>query len=144
MNFRGEGWAGLQHTMEEQFNSRQPVELLLGISRELPDHQVSLLDAELRHQGVALLGRVEIGSGPWPVTLRLAVRRPPAVRGTGVLPLAVLLVGALGLVGITGIIGWRVGDVIKGLGDALTKSLVPITLILGGIWLGSKYIEKAR
>jgi ABC-type dipeptide/oligopeptide/nickel transport system permease component len=71
-------------------------------------------------------------------------------------PLAVLIIVALGGVGIAAFLGWKVGNVI----DALAKYIIPVTLIgVGGLVLaayvmrpvaakavevGPKYIEAAR
>lgn len=143
MNLQGTGWVGLQRTMEEHFNPGRPVEILLGLPVDLSSTQLDLLNAELRSQGVPLLSPAQIGSGPWPITLRLAVRRPQRSRGTGLLPLAVLIIGALGAVGVTGLLGWRLGEVISSMGEALSRSLIPMTLILGGVWVLTKYMERA-
>lgn len=132
----------LQLTVQEHFNPGQPIELLVGLPTDLSDQEVGRVKAELRQQG--LPSSVEIGSGPWPTTLRFRFLRPARPRGVAVLPLAILIIGALGAVGVAGILGWQVGEVVKGVGDAMARSLIPLTLVVGGIWLFSRYVEARR
>lgn len=122
----GTSLQSLQLQLEEHFNSGQPVELVLGIVRPLSDSELAQVEEELRRGGLELLAPVEVGIAPWPNTLRLAFRRPVQTRGYGILPLAVLLIAAIGAVGVGGVLGWRLGELIAG----LTENL-PLVLILG-------------
>lgn len=140
--FQGQGWETLQLTVQEHFNPGQPVELLVGLPTDLSNQEVRRVEAELHQQG--LRSSVEIGSGPWPTTLRFRFLRPARPRGVAVWPLAVLLIGAIGAVGVTGILGWRLGEAMGDIGAAMARSLIPLTLVVGGIWVFSRYVEAKR
>ena len=137
MVLQGEGWVAFQLILEEHFQANRRLEVLLGLGTDLSAQQLASLETELLRQGVPLLGRIELGTNPWPITLRLVVRSAPS-RGSAAVPLVVLIIGALGAVGLAGVLGWRIGEVVKGLGDALVRGLIPLTLILGTVYLVGK------
>lgn len=128
----------IQAVLEEHYNINQKVELLLGLPRELSDAEVAVFEQSLRQQGLQLTAPVQAGIAPWPSTLRMEFRRAARnPREIGVLPLAVLLPVALGAIGITGILGYKVGQVIESIG----KNIVPLVLIGGAIWLGLVFMK---
>jgi hypothetical protein len=146
----------LDRALMEFFSPGQKVELLLGLPRDISDQEVAQLEQQLVNAGLDLHS-IEMGSTKeWPYALRMIFTRPYRPEGVAVWPLAVLIIVALGGVGIAAFLGWKVGNVI----DALAKYIIPVTLIgVGGLVLaayvmrpvaakavevGPKYIEAAR
>ena len=121
------------------FQPGQGVELLLQLDQDLSSAELGTIQGTLVVNGMQLLSPVDIGTGPWPNTLRLQFRYPSA-HEVGMLPLAVLLVLALGSVGVGSFLGWKVGDVVGSIG----KYMVPLALIFGGVYVLSKYVERPR
>lgn len=128
--------------IQENFAPGETVEVLLGLSRDISNEEVGMVREAMKRQG--LKSKVEMGSGPWPNTMRLQFQRPVRQQGFAILPLAVLIIGALGAVGIGGVLGWKVGNVVESIGNSIGKSLIPLTLVGGGIWLLSRFVEAKR
>lgn len=135
--FAGASLDGLQRAIEEHYNPGQRCSVVLGLERELTDDEVGVLESELAQSG--LRAKVEPGMAPeWPAAVRLEFTRPAKVQGVGVWPLAAVLVAALGAVGIVGILGWRLGEVVA----ALAKNLLPIALIGAATFLMYGFVTR--
>lgn len=110
-------------------------ELRLYTFSPLSQEKLDTLYSEL-HKSGRLTGKMwETLSSP--STLHIPFREPE-VSGTGVLPFAVLVVLALGAVGVAGILGWSLGKLIGDIGETIKKIALPAVLILGGILLLSR------
>lgn len=122
----------LQQYLAQNVPEGQPVELFLGVDRDLSADELDIMQDELQRGGLVLLEPIGVGSsGDWDNTVRVKFSRPAPLRGEiGVLPLAVLIIGALGAIGIGGIAGWKLGNIM----DSFAKNIVPLALILGGIY----------
>lgn len=131
----------LQQYLAKNVPEGKPVELFIGVERDLNSDELDLLQDDLLAGGLELLDPVSIGSsGDWANTVRLNFKKPVANQsGIGILPLAVLIIGALGAVGIGGIFGWKLGNIM----DSFAKNIVPIALILGGIWAVTTIAKKS-
>ena len=128
----------LQWQAEEHFSPGANVEAIIGLPRDLSGEELASLEAKLRQSGLDLIDSPAVGyTSEWPNALRLRFRRPVRVKGAAFLPLAVLLVLALGGIGITGIVGWKLGDVIEG----ISKNLLPIALITAGTIIAVAYVK---
>jgi len=124
----------LDRALMEFFSPGQKVELLLGLPRDISDQEVARMGQQLVNAGLDLHS-IEMGSTKeWPYALRMIFTRPYRPEGVAAWPLAVLIIVALGGVGIAAFLGWKIGNVI----DALAKYIVPITLIgVGGLVLAA-------
>lgn len=123
----------LQEAVAKNYSPGQTVELFIGIGRDLSIDELSAVQERFAQGGLKLLSPLAIGASPWPNTLRLVFANPEEPPGVGfilALPLAVLVIGALGVVGIGAFLGFKLGNVV----DSLAKNLLPITLItVGGL-----------
>ena len=143
--FKGFDLEGLQYIIDEQFGAGAKVDLVIGLYNPLTDDQVSMFEQFLRESSVPLLAPVQYGSSPengWDYALSIKfhnpVRQPGQVGFVWWIPLA--LVGGLATIGITGWIGFQVGEFLQ----SLAKAIIPIALILGGAYLASKALEQRR
>ena len=128
----------LQWQAEEHFAPGDKVEAIIGLPADLNATELSTLEAKLKASGLDLIDTVALGATPeWPNALRIRFRRPLRMKGAAFLPLAVMLVLALGAIGITGIVGWKIGDVIGSIG----QSLLPIALITAGTIIAVAYVK---
>lgn len=120
----------------------RPVEVFLGIDRDLDATELARLEKELTSGGLNVTDPVTIGSGPWANTLRLAFFSPASQgpHSTGMWPLAVLLVLSLGTVGIAGILGWKVSKI----PEQIANYIVPLALIAAGTLVAVKLIQRPK
>ncbi len=126
----------MQLHLDKSYKTGEAIDLIIGIPKNLSIEELSQVQASLLSQGVRVLEPIEIGSEDtekWQNAVRMKVSYNPIPKGeVGFLPLAVLIIAALGAVGVTGIIGWKIGGVF----DAVKKNFVPVFLIgIGGIVL---------
>ena len=110
------------------------VELTIGIDKDLSESQLASI-AQSLSSNLVLTDTLQIGSTPeWPNALKLSFYNP-VTPGQGIafaLPLVVLIIGALGVVGISSFLGFKIGNVV----DSIAKYIIPITLIsVGGLVL---------
>lgn len=120
-----------------------PVEVFLGVDQDLTENDLWHLQQELVQGGLDLLSPASMGATDWWAnTLRLEFRAPygqgPA--SIGQLPLAVLIILALGVVGIGGVLGWKIGSVFESFG----KALIPLGLIFAGALVFMKLAERKK
>lgn len=95
------------------FGPGERVDLILELPRDLTAVELDKVQAELKGRGLELTAPIELGADrQWPDALRVQFPRPHRPAGTAVLPLGGLVIGALGAVGITGLLGWRIGDTV--------------------------------
>lgn len=124
----------------KSFKPGEKVELILGTPRDLTAAEIATFESSLTKQGITLLSPVEIGDTPdWPNALRVEIAAPD-YKGVGMLPLAVLLLLAAGVVGITTFLGIKVGTVV----DQVSKYFVPTLLITFGFILGLALLKNPR
>ena len=124
----------LQLLVEEHFDPGEPVEVLIGVPEEVSQDKAQEMQRYMNERG--LDAKVAFGSSvDWPNTIRLEFTRPQNRRVEAkFLPLALLVIGALGVAGVGLILGFKIGGVL----DQVGKNLVPLILILvGGIVLVS-------
>lgn len=134
VKLEGTDTRSLDRAVMEFYSPGQKVELILGLPRDLSDQEVDQLEQRLLSSGL-LLHSIEMGSTKqWPDALRMVFTRPNRPQGVAAWPLALLIITALGGLGITAFLGWKVGGVI----DALAKYIIPVTLIsVGGLVLAA-------
>ncbi len=133
---------GLQKQIA-RYKPGTPVEVFLGVDRDLSELELWQLQQDLVQGGLDLLSPASMGATDWWAnTLRLEFRAPygqgPA--SIGMLPLAVLIILAAGAVGIAGILGWKVGSVVESLG----KYIVPLALIGAATLVFMKVAERKK
>ena len=109
-------------------------ELTLYTWNPLSQEKLNALQEEITSKGIRLTEDIYtiLEKPPARTVIRFEV---PS--GYAVLPFWVLLTLAIGTVGITGFLGWKVGDVISKIGE----NLLPVLLLGGGIYLLSRLIE---
>ena len=121
----------IQMVVEEHFNAGTRVALLLGLPREVTETQLGRIADHLHHHG---MGDAQVqfgtsynpaGSVLWDNTLRVEFTRPSREAKAQFLPFAFTLIAAMGLVGITAYLGFKVGQVVEQIG----RNLVPLALI---------------
>ena len=137
------GLAGLESRLKK-ISPGSKIELTLGIDRNLSASELALV-AQSLNKNVTLTGNLEMGSTPeWPNALRMTFYNPYnpiSQKGYAfALPLAVLIIGALGAVGVSAFLGFKLGNVI----DALAKYIVPVTLILAGSFVLYGFATRKR
>jgi len=103
--------------------------VLLGIDRDLSPDELSTLRQEIVRGGLSVKS-LDIGTGPWENTLRLRFVRP-SVKGYGQVQLILPIAMGLSLLGLSGILGWQLGQVVSQIG----KYIIPITLIAATTFL---------
>ena len=130
----------LWRTIEEFYEPGQKVELLIGIDKDLAGAELATLQNSLLQSGLQLLSPIQIGSYPWPNTLRLRFRRPASSGQVGFIPLIPPIAIILAGLGVAVFLGWEVNKVI----DAITRNLVPITLIAVGGFVLYGYVTSRR
>jgi predicted membrane protein len=76
--------------------------------------ELSVIEQKLLEEGLDLVAPLQLGTGEWPNTLRIKFRAAPYSKGVGQLglPLAVMIILAVGAVGITGILGWTIREIL--------------------------------
>lgn len=140
---------GLQSELERRFSEGEPVELLIGIDKDLTEADLLNIQSILEGSGLELLSPISIGENPWPNTLNIKIARPSVVdtgdSGTAILPLAVLLVGALAASGVVLVMGWQLGKLIESFAKniPILAGLAAIVIIYG-ISKNRPIIQKSR
>lgn len=103
--------------------------------RDLSAEELGMVQEELQKQGMLLTAPVQIGTGDWPNTLKIQFQNPSGYgMQVGVLPLVVMIIAALGIVGIGAMVGWRLGDIIK-------ENVAPILITTAIVILGFALIS---
>lgn len=103
-------------------------ELTLYTWNPLSQEKLDALQEKIAAQGIHLTENIYTVLEKPPARTIIRFEVP---RGYATLPFWVLLTLAIGAVGITGFLGWRVGDLVS----AITKNLVPLALIGGGVFI---------
>ena len=103
-------------------------ELTLYTWNPLSQEKLDALQEQIASKGIRLTADIYtiLEKPPARTVIRFEV---PS--GYAILPFWVLLTLAIGTVGIAGVLGWRVGEVISKIGESLPWVL----LIVGGIWV---------
>lgn len=112
-----------------EFDPGTRLDLYMGIERSLSDNELQAFADGVAHQGVEI-EFAEMGSGPWPNTLRMIFTRPNR-EGYGFLLPVIVILGTLGFLGISGYLGFKLGNVI----DAVSKYIIPLSLVAAGVTL---------
>lgn len=111
----------IQAYLDENFNPGSRVELLLQVPEDLSVGQLATIEASLQ----SVNAKVAVGStGEWPNALRIEFTKSSRHDKTKIIPFAVMLVGALAAAGIVGILGWKLGNSVSTIGDAIAKNVV--------------------
>lgn len=124
----------IQVVVEEHFDPGTRVELHLGLPRAVTEAELGRIGAHLHQNGMqdaqVLFGAAYSpdGSVLWENALQVRFTRPSRAARAQFLPFAFVLIAALGLVGITAYLGFKVGQVVEQIG----RNLVPLALIGGG------------
>ena len=120
-------------------------ELRLYTYAPIGQEKLDQLQKELVDGGASLLGAIgETVSMPNTVVMRFE-QSQASNSGVGFViaaPFAVLLIGALGAVGVAGLLGWSIKSLIGDIGETIKKSFIPAILILGGIYVLGKYVGR--
>lgn len=127
----------LQKAVESRLRPGQKAEVFIGLSDDVTDEQVATIERELVDGGLLLTSPVEVGTGPWSTTLRIGFVRPKGI-GFVQIPLAAMLVLALGAVGVTGILGWKLGGMV----DQVKRYVLPIALIAAGAYVLAQFARR--
>lgn len=128
--------------LQERLNGIAPgakVDVYIGLDKDLSESELSELETKLLSNGVELAEPVSIGSDDWPNTLRLSIYNVPYnASGISVLPLVVLIIGALGVVTVGIVLGYKIGNVF----NAIASNIIPISIIIVGGILAFGYAQK--
>lgn len=112
----------IDNLVSRYFKPGQKVTLHLGIPRELTMEELTQYSDSLKANGAVLLSNVESGeTGLYRHAIQVEIAAPN-YEGVGLLPLAVLLVLALGVVGIAAYTGVTIVN-------SVSKNIVPIMVI---------------
>lgn len=116
----------LQMYIEEHAQPGKRFSVLFHLTRDVSAKEISALQRALRDDGLEG-ATAELGStAEWANALRLSFSYTKRDVGPKVIPIAFLILAAIGI-SIPGAIGgWKVGD-------AISKNLIPIVLIGGGV-----------
>lgn len=135
---RGDNLSTLASAVMEHIRPGQRVDLTVGLRQEVGQEALDTLATTLNRGG--LTAAVEFGStAEWEKAVRIQFIRPRQRAGVSVLPLVVLLVGALGVVAVGGIVGFKLGNVL----DSVAKNLPWIILATGGTIVALALIREA-
>lgn len=129
----------IQMVVEEHFDPGTRVELLLGLPRPLVGDELDRIAAYLRQHGAtdAHVSFGAVSDAEWPNAIRAEFTRQARNPQAQFLPFVVLLIGAMGAVGITAFLGFKVGQVIEQLG----RNLVPLAVLGVGAFLLYTFIR---
>ena len=128
----------LDIAIPEHYAPGQVVDLFLELPRELRHDEVLAVRRNLESQGLDIRSAQMGAFGDWPNTLRLQFKRPARPQGYAVLPLAVMVIGALGAVGVASFLGWKLGNIV----DSIGKNILPILAIGVAGLLGYKFLQQ--
>jgi hypothetical protein len=145
MVFEGTKLDGLQYILNEHFGKGARVELVIGLHQPLIPDQVALFEQHLVESGVPLTAPVQFGeyaTKGWSNALRIEFHNPgiDSSHVGFVWWIPVAIIGGLTLVGISGWIGFQVGELLQ----SLAKAVVPVALIIGGVYLASVALKDRR
>ena len=127
---------GIPSAIAEWVRPGRPVELIIGLGQPVSREHIAALEAKMASSGMPI--RADMGSTPeWPNAMRLRFNRPRKVKGVAFLPLAVLLVGAIGAVGVTAFVGWKLGTAVTD----ISKRIVPLAIIAGVTFVALAYFK---
>lgn len=130
----------LDSLVARHFSPGSRVVMYLGLPRELTAEELVKYQKSLEVNGAQLAAPVEIGEyGDWAHALKVEIAAP-AYSGVGVLPLAVLLILALGAVGIVAYTGVKLISIV----DVIKQMWIPTLLIGGGIFLMYAYMQSKK
>lgn len=129
----GKNWDDLQLQSSAWFKPGKRLQVDIGLTRDLSIAELATIQQKLLSEGLRLLGPVEIGTGRWQNTLRIKFENPTGYAQIQALPVVVLIILAVGAVGIGGILGWRIGETFQNWFPAIA------VLTLAG-FLGYAYI----
>ncbi|MFA5187614.1 MAG: hypothetical protein WC551_14130 [Patescibacteria group bacterium] len=127
----------IQRYVSEHFRGGQGVDLLLAVDKPLTDIELSSFQSKFMEGGLRLTAPVEYGSHPQYQHVIHMQFAAPTSEGIAALPLAVLLIAAIGAVGIGGVLGWKIGDVISKIGEYI----LPLALLGGGVFLLTRFVD---
>ena len=126
----------LQTQLDAWYRPGKKLQLDLGLPRDLSVEELSIIQDRLTSEGLRLIAPIEIGSGPWQNTLRLKFENPKGYAQFGI-PLVVMIILAVGAVGIAAFLGWKVGEVFQQWFPAIA------VLALAGV-LGYAYVTSRK
>jgi len=127
----------LDYVVTERVAVGSKVQLVLGLSNTPSRADLQAISAYMAQAGLPC--KVECGStGEWPDAIRITFTRPTRPQGVAVWPLAVLIIGAVGITSIGGILGWKLGSAVEG----ISRQIVPLTLIVAGAFVLYGYTSR--
>lgn len=125
----------------EQFTGSRTLDLIVGLTAPMTDSQVAALQTELRSRGLAGATVQSGQTDEWPHAVLIRFSRPTGA-SAAVIALPVLIIGALGAVGIVTFLGFKVAEGFSNIGQSIADNLIPLTLIGAGVWLASRFFKK--
>lgn len=106
-----EEFKGLETQLKAWYKPGAKLMLDIGLSRDPDADELMAMEQYLTEKGMKLTAPLSIGSGAWEHQLRMQFENP---KGFGfVVPLVVMIIGAIGILGLTGVGGWRITNIIE-------------------------------
>jgi len=127
----------LDYVITEHFDAGQPIDLRIPIPRDLNADELYTIRAYLEEPGLAVR-TVKMSA---PGELQIIFDRPSRPEGYAILPLVVLIIGALGTVGVGSFLGWKIGSGIQNIMDSIGKMIIPLAIVGGGIFLLNTWVK---
>ena len=118
------------------FKPGRVVSLVLGLASPISDQALVDFANYLRQNGVEVLTADLGATDDFPLAANITLKMP-AQSGYGFIPLAVLLVGAVGFILVTALVGWQVSSAVK-------SNIIPLAIIAGLVILGLAKISQSR
>ena len=136
--FQGTDIANLDYILTERFNPGDTVDLRLAIDRLLSTEELAVIKNHLASYGLMVrrVGMVEPG------VVSIVFDRPSRPQGYAQLPLSVLIIGALGAVGVVAVLGWSIASGVKSILQSIGKNVIWIGLIIGAVVILRKVATK--
>ncbi len=129
MELTGATMQSLEWSLRE-FDPAQPVEVYLGVDREMSNEEVAAFAQELSRSG--LPAHVDFGqTDQWPNAVRLVFPRPAKIPGIAQFPVGGILLATAAAIGI-GFIGFSLAAATKSVGESIGKNLVWLALVAAG------------
>jgi len=129
--YRGADISTIDYIITEHFAVGEPVSLSLTLPRSLNLAEIADVRSYMESTGLD----VRSAAMTSPNVLNITFARPSRPKGYAQLPLAVLIIGALGVVGIAGILGWQIASGLKSILDSIGKLILPLAVIVGVVIL---------
>jgi len=136
--YQGTDLQTLDYIITSQFNPGDAMDIRLQLPRWLNAGEVAIIKDYMVANGMEVRSAQMLDAN----TLQLIMLRPSRPVGYALLPLAVLIIGAIGVVGLGGVLGWQVGSGVKSLLDSIGKMIIPLALVAGGVFILKTWMER--